>query len=256
MDFEKAFDSINRKVMWQTLVEYQLPTKIINIIKEMYEGCECQVLHEGKLTKPIQVNSGVRQGCILSPILFLLVLDGVMRKVMEKRKRGLQWGLQDRLEDLDFADDICLLSQRYRDMEIKLVKLQREAEDAGLQINVNKTKEMRINSDIEHRLSINGKDIEQVESYILGVWSPKMEGQKRMSETELGKRMVPSYSCILYGRTEISPGKPNLDSLIAVSDQFSCMVVKHGRSQNRLPTSCKFSLITVYDVLLIGDGQI
>jgi hypothetical protein len=42
---------------------------------------------------------------------------------MEKRKRGLQWGLQDRLEDLDFADDICLLSQRYRDMEIKLVKL-------------------------------------------------------------------------------------------------------------------------------------
>jgi hypothetical protein len=60
----------------------------------------------------------------------------MMRKVMEKRKRGLQWGLQDRLEDLDFADGICLLSQRYRDMEIKLVKLQREAEDAGLQINV------------------------------------------------------------------------------------------------------------------------
>jgi hypothetical protein len=51
-------------------------------------------------------------------------------------------------------------------MEIKLVKLQRESEDAGLQINVNKTKEMRINSDIEHRLSINGKDIEQVESFL------------------------------------------------------------------------------------------
>jgi hypothetical protein len=77
-----------------------------------------------------------------------------------------------------------------------------------------------------------------------------------MSETELGKRMVPSYSCNLCGRTETSPGKPNLDSLIAMSNQFSCMVVRHGRSQNRLPTSCIFSLIAVYDVLLIGDGWI
>jgi hypothetical protein len=75
IDFEKAFDSINRRVIWQTLVEYQLPTKIINIIKEMYKGYECQILHEGKLTESIQVNSGVRQGCILSPTLFLLVLD-------------------------------------------------------------------------------------------------------------------------------------------------------------------------------------
>jgi hypothetical protein len=47
-----------------------------------------------------------------------------------KKKEGIQWGLQDSLEDLDFAYDICLLSQRYRDMEIKLVKLQREAENA------------------------------------------------------------------------------------------------------------------------------
>jgi hypothetical protein len=93
-------------------------------------------------------------------------------------------------------------------------------------------------------------------SYILGVWSLKMEGQNRMSETELGKRMVPSYSRILCGRTGISPGKPNLDSLIAMSNQFSCMVETHGRSQNRLPTRCRFSLIAVYDVLLIGDGQI
>jgi hypothetical protein len=64
-------------------------------------------------------------------------------------------------------------------METKLVKLQREAEDAGLQINVNKTKEMRINSDIEHRLSINGKDIEQVESFLyLGSMVTKDGGAK------------------------------------------------------------------------------
>jgi hypothetical protein len=178
IDFAKAFDSINRKVMWQTLVEYQLPTTI-NIIKEMYEGYEYQILQEGKLTEPIRINSGVIQGYILSPTLFLLELDGVMRKVMEKRKKGIQWGLPDILEDLDFADDTCLLSQRYRDMETKLIKLQKDAEDAGLQINVNKTKEMRINSNIEHSLSINGKDIEQVESFLyLGSMVTKDGGAK------------------------------------------------------------------------------
>jgi hypothetical protein len=63
-------------------------------------------------------------------------------------------------------------------METKLVKLQREAGDAGLQINVNTTNEMRINSDIEHRLSI-GKDMEQVESFLyLGSMVTKHGGAK------------------------------------------------------------------------------
>jgi len=46
----------------------------------------------------------------------------------------------DRLEDLDFADDICLLAQRFRDMEDKLMRLQQEAIKTGLKINANKTK--------------------------------------------------------------------------------------------------------------------
>jgi hypothetical protein len=87
-----------------------------------------------------------------------------MRKTLGNRKRGIQWGMKDRLEDLDFADDICLLSQRYSDMEDKLIRL-REAKLAGLNINVNKTKEMRINTQIEEKLSITNKEIEQVKSF-------------------------------------------------------------------------------------------
>jgi hypothetical protein len=71
-----------------------------------------------------------------------------MRKTWGNRKKGIQWGMRDRLEDLDFADDICLLSQRYSDMKDKLIRLQQEIKLAGLNINVNKTKEMRINAQI------------------------------------------------------------------------------------------------------------
>jgi hypothetical protein len=72
--------------------------------------CKCKILHETKLTDFTEITNGVRQVCILSPIIFLLVLDNVMRKTLGNMKRGIQWGMKDRLEDLDFSDDICLLS--------------------------------------------------------------------------------------------------------------------------------------------------
>jgi hypothetical protein len=112
IDFEKAFDSLDRRTMWKTLKEYGIPKKILKLIKSMYDGFSCKILHEGKLTEHINVTNGVRQGCILSPTIFLLVLDSIMRKVTDKKKRGIQWGMISRLEDLDFADDICLLTQR------------------------------------------------------------------------------------------------------------------------------------------------
>ena len=143
VDFEKAFDSVDRCVMWRLLLKYGIPPKIVNLTRETYNGYECQVVHEGKLTEPFRVTSGVRQGCILSPIIFLLVIDDIMRKSIQ-RKRGLQWGLLNRLEELDYADDVCLLTHSFQHMKETLKELEIEAWKAGLKINSRKTKEMRL----------------------------------------------------------------------------------------------------------------
>jgi len=55
-------------------------------------------------------------------------------------QRGIQWSMKERLEDLDYADDICLLVQSFSDMEEKLKRLKEEAESADLCININQTK--------------------------------------------------------------------------------------------------------------------
>jgi hypothetical protein len=85
----------------------------------LYDGFKCKFSHEGKLSEFIEVRNWVRQGCILSPTLFLLILDRVTKRVKGLGKRGIQWSMKERLEDLDYADDICLLAQRSSDMEEK-----------------------------------------------------------------------------------------------------------------------------------------
>ena len=91
----------------------------------------------GSLTEPFTITTGVRQGCLLSPFLFLIVIDWIMRETTKDKKRGLQWSLMEQLED-DYADDITLISQRHTDMKENLLKLDEEVRKTGLKINVKK----------------------------------------------------------------------------------------------------------------------
>ena len=90
VDFQKAFDSVDRKVIWKLMQHYGFPPKYIAIIQQLYEDATCQVIHEGKLTDPFQVQAGVCQGCTLSPTIFLLVVDWIMRQSTKGQKPGIQ----------------------------------------------------------------------------------------------------------------------------------------------------------------------
>ena len=75
----------------------------------LYRDSSAQVLCDGTLTDTFQVRTGVKQGCVLSPFLFSIAIDWIMKNTIKEGKRGIQWTLTERLEDLDFADDIELL---------------------------------------------------------------------------------------------------------------------------------------------------
>ena len=61
-------------------------------------------MHKNVLAEPFNIYIGVRQGCLISPLLFLLTVNWVMKSKTETHQRGIQWTLQKHLEDLDFAD--------------------------------------------------------------------------------------------------------------------------------------------------------
>ena len=79
MDFEKAFDSISREALWRFLWLYRIPDNVVSIIRALYEGFSAQVVHNGQRTQPLNMKTGVRQGCLLSPLLFLVALNWVIR---------------------------------------------------------------------------------------------------------------------------------------------------------------------------------
>jgi hypothetical protein len=145
---------VQRECIWRALEERSLPKKFINLVKEGYNSFQCRVLHNGQLTEPFQTISGARQGCLLSPLLFLVVSDGVLNEMFSKKARGISRRLTQSLEDLEYADDICLLSHKWTDMQEKLNDLNYESKKIGLHTNLAKTEEMRINSKSNNRPTI------------------------------------------------------------------------------------------------------
>ena len=75
VDYEKAFDSHDRDTLWMLLRHYGIPEKFITLIRNTYDVMTCKVTHAGRLTESFQVKTGVRQGCLLSPFMFLEVID-------------------------------------------------------------------------------------------------------------------------------------------------------------------------------------
>ena len=143
VDFVKAFDSIHRESLWSILRCYGVPIEFIELFRDLYRGSTCCIRTEEGITKFFNVATGVRQGCTLSPFLFLIALDFVMRRSIGKEAGGIPFG-QRHLVDLDFADDIALIGSTQQNLANLTTKLANEAAKIGLKISSPKTKVMRI----------------------------------------------------------------------------------------------------------------
>jgi hypothetical protein len=131
----------------------------------LYDGFKYKISHEGKLSEFIEVRNGVRQGCIFIPD-HLSANIGQSYEKSERIKEKRNTLEYERLEDLNYADDICLFAQRSSDMEEKLTRLKEEAESAGLHINIKKSKGMRVNTSNTQKFSLEETEIEEVESFV------------------------------------------------------------------------------------------
>ena len=140
----------------------------------------CRIAHAGQLSESFEVKAGGRQGCLLSPFIFLLVIDWIMKTTTTGRNSGIQWTLWTQLEALAFTDDLALLSHNHSQMQDKTTLLETTSAGTGLRINRKKTELMKMNTTANTPVTVGGEPIRQVESFVyLGSVVEKQGGTDR-----------------------------------------------------------------------------
>jgi hypothetical protein len=129
VDLEKAFDRVPREVLWWALRSAGVDEWIVNVIKAMYCGASTSVKLQGCESSEFEVKVGVHQGSVLSPLLFIIVLEELSKNF----RVGLPW-------ELLYADDLALIAETEEELIDKIRRWKDGMENKGLRVNVAKTK--------------------------------------------------------------------------------------------------------------------
>ncbi|XP_065572926.1 uncharacterized protein LOC136035227 [Artemia franciscana] len=130
IDFEKVFDSVDRDTLWKILKYYRVPDKLVKMIIALYEDSECCVRTENRDTRFFKIMSGVKQRCVLSPFLFVIVMDYILRQ-----SSGIGVKNSSRqISDLDFAVDVFLLEEAKLRLQLLHNAIDEKADKMGLAV--------------------------------------------------------------------------------------------------------------------------
>ena len=77
VDLSKAFDTVNREMLWTVLSKFGCPPKFMTIMKAFHDGMQARVSAGGILSDPFQVTVGVKQGCVLAPVIFNIFMAAI-----------------------------------------------------------------------------------------------------------------------------------------------------------------------------------
>jgi len=137
VDFKKAYDSIHRESLINVLKEFEMPQKLINLIKMNIDYTDIKVKVGHSISNAVQVATGLRQDDALSPILFNIALEKVIREIGMDQE-GVKIG-EANIGLLTYVDDLVLLVENKDQLKRQSKKLIENAKRIGLEINTEKT---------------------------------------------------------------------------------------------------------------------
>ena len=145
VDFRKAFDTIPRDILFQKLRLHNISGKFYNSLKNLYSHDFACISVGEKLTTPFRINQGVRQGCILSPLLFNIFLSDLPHCLNDGDTRPVSINVSNKLNSLIWADDLLILSETETGLQNMLKNLKDYSDTNMMQVNLDKTKCMIFN---------------------------------------------------------------------------------------------------------------
>ena len=131
VDLEKAFDRVPRKVLWWAMRKVGIEEWIVRLVQAMYNNARSRVRVGSEYSEEFEVGVGVHQGSVLSPLLFIIVLEALSRDF----RKGVPW-------ELFFADDLVIIATSLEECVERVKAWKDRLESRGLHVNMGKTKFM------------------------------------------------------------------------------------------------------------------
>ena len=136
--WQKVWITIN----WKILKEMGIPDHLTCLLRNLYAGQEATVRTGHGTTDWFRIGKEVRQGCILSPCLFNLYAEYIVRNAgLEETQAGIKIARRN-INNLRYADDTTLMAKSEEELKTLLMKVKEESEKVGLKLNIQKTKIM------------------------------------------------------------------------------------------------------------------
>ena len=140
IDYTKGFDCVNHNKLWKILQEMGIADHWTCLLRNLYAGQAATVRTGHGPTDWFQIGRGVCQGCILSPCLFNLYAEYIMRNAgLEEAQDGIKISGRN-INNLRYADDTTLMAESEEELKSVLMKVKEESEKIGLKLNIHKTK--------------------------------------------------------------------------------------------------------------------
>lgn len=130
LDLTNAFGSVPHELIESTLTAYGFPDTVVQVVKDMYDGASIRVKNRTAKSDPIKINSGVKQGDPISPTLFNMCLESVIRKHLETASGHKCLGTKIKI--LAFADDMAIISDHKGQLQKELTEMDEDCSPLNL----------------------------------------------------------------------------------------------------------------------------
>ena len=139
IDYAKVFDCVDHNKLWKILKEMGIPDHLTCLLRNLYASQEVTVRTGHGKTDWFQVRKGVCQGFVLSPCLFNLYTEYIMRNSgLEEAQTGIKIAGRN-INNLRYADDTTLMAESEEELKSLLRKVKEESEEVSLKLNIQKT---------------------------------------------------------------------------------------------------------------------
>ena len=142
IDYAKDSDCVGHNKLWKILQEVRIPDHLTCLLRNLQTGQEATVRTGHGTTDWFQIGKGVRQGCILSPCLFNLYAEYIMRNAgLDEAQAGIKIARRN-IHNLRYSDDTILMEESEEEQKSLLMKVKEESEKGALKLSIQNTKIM------------------------------------------------------------------------------------------------------------------